>query len=364
MSVAPIGTKYRTDPFSDQDAAQLARRDMAKRLWEEGRLDDARLTLSTVLSEEMSPVVAVQCFVTEAAFCADQGSWGESLSALQRAAPLIDGADAYTQGNFFHQRARVHKKLGDIDSALLDYTGAVACYEQAECLEYAGSTNNNLAWLWIEMADLEKAEECINNTLRLYKQIETIYIGPAHDTLANVLLRKGALRQALEIADLAVKESAEKIDWLCDALTTRGSIKATMNLAGALADFDEAIRVSEENSLRPAIVAACCALIKTLPLPVDDLICYYKKAAAIGGPDVQRCADVIIDSLPSGTIEEMKVDLIKRALIKCEGSITRAAKMVGLTHKGIDRIINRHPKELLSLRSERRFRGISLIEKK
>src|ERR1041385_3284122 len=99
----------------------MSRRDRAKAVWAEGRLEDARLILSTVLSEDMSPAVAVQCFITEAAFCGDQGRWRESLSALESAAPLADGASFYVQGNFFHARARVHKRLGDIDAALLDY---------------------------------------------------------------------------------------------------------------------------------------------------------------------------------------------------------------------------------------------------
>lgn len=364
MSVTPLGTKFRQDADTMRDAEQLSRRKEAKDLWSEGRLDDARLILSTVLSEEMSPAVAVQCFVTEAAFCADQGDWHESLIALERAAPMLDLVDAYTQGNFFHQRARVHKKAANIDAALTDYAGASACYEQVGSLEYAGSTKNNLAWIWIELGDLEKAAECIDYTLRLYASIETDYIGPAHDTLANVLLRKGLLREALETADLAVKESVKKADWLVDALTTRGVIKAKMDLAGARADLDEAIRVSEENNLALSIAAACCAVIKTLSLPLDDLISYYKKAAPIGGPEVAKCAEIIIDSLPHGTMEEMKVDLVRRALIKAEGSITMAAQIVDLSHRGVDKIIRRHPDKLMAYRKEPRFRGRPLISKK
>ena len=56
--------------------------------------------------------------------------------------------------------------------------------------------------------------------------------------------------------------------------------------------------------------------------------------------------------------------LIKRALEEANGSVTRAAKILGLTHQGLCYIINHRHKSLLAARAPIRVRRKSLIKKK
>jgi transcriptional regulator with GAF, ATPase, and Fis domain len=56
--------------------------------------------------------------------------------------------------------------------------------------------------------------------------------------------------------------------------------------------------------------------------------------------------------------------LIKRALDEANGSVTRAAKILGLTHQGLCYIINHRHKSLLAARAPIRVRRKSLIKKK
>ena len=56
--------------------------------------------------------------------------------------------------------------------------------------------------------------------------------------------------------------------------------------------------------------------------------------------------------------------LIKRALQEANGSVTRAARILGLTHQGLCYIINHRHKNLLTARAPIRVRRKSLIKKR
>jgi len=63
-------------------------------------------------------------------------------------------------------------------------------------------------------------------------------------------------------------------------------------------------------------------------------------------------------------VRKCESGLIKRALEEANGSVTRAAKILGLTHQGLCYIINHRHKSLLAARAPIRVRRKSLIRKK
>jgi transcriptional regulator with GAF, ATPase, and Fis domain len=118
----------------------------------------------------------------------------------------------------------------------------------------------------------------------------------------------------------------------------------------------------------------------------DQLKDFYAEADQRLGEDVSRdtlqrlrtCARSVAGTTPpmttaaAGTLriafaEEVRKcesALIKRALEEANGSVTRAAKTLGLTHQGLCYIINHRHKSLLSARAPIRVRRKSLIKKK
>ena len=62
-------------------------------------------------------------------------------------------------------------------------------------------------------------------------------------------------------------------------------------------------------------------------------------------------------------VRKCESGLIKRALEEASGSVTRAAKILGLTHQGLCYIINHRHKNLLAARAPIRVRRKSLIKK-
>lgn len=63
-------------------------------------------------------------------------------------------------------------------------------------------------------------------------------------------------------------------------------------------------------------------------------------------------------------VKKFESTLIKRALEEANGSVTRAAKTLGLTHQGLCYIINHRHKNLLTARAPIRVRRKSVLKKR
>jgi transcriptional regulator with GAF, ATPase, and Fis domain len=74
------------------------------------------------------------------------------------------------------------------------------------------------------------------------------------------------------------------------------------------------------------------------------------------------------DNLSAGSFEQevhkRESDLISAALAEAGGSVTRAARLLGLTHQGLCYIINHRHKDLLGERAPIRVRRKSIIKKR
>ena len=120
-------------------------------------------------------------------------------------------------------------------------------------------------------------------------------------------------------------------------------------------------------------------------LPDNEIKDLYTKADQRLGKDLSRetlqrlraCARVLTSSNQSATVarhgklripfaEEVRKcesALIKQALEEANGSVTRAARILGLTHQGLCYIINHRHKSLLAARAPIRVRRKTLMKK-
>jgi transcriptional regulator with GAF, ATPase, and Fis domain len=118
----------------------------------------------------------------------------------------------------------------------------------------------------------------------------------------------------------------------------------------------------------------------------DELLASYRSANRYVGDRasqsdlerLRRCGRLIMDNIESlqnvqeeligGTFEQevnhFEARLIARALEQGNGSVTRAARSLGLTHQGLCKIIDgRHSKTLAGARRPKRVRRKSRIRK-
>ena len=84
----------------------------------------------------------------------------------------------------------------------------------------------------------------------------------------------------------------------------------------------------------------------------------HKQAAAAGlSSSAEPWADSTLDDL----VLQFEGDLIRRALEASKGSVTRAARLLGITHQGLAFIINGRHKSLLAMRTPVKTRRRSII---
>lgn len=354
-TIPAFGSKYPTS--AEQEI--LDRIGLARGAWREGQLDNALLILDGVDLADASAATRVEYSVVRATVSGDRGDWSGALDSLRHGAPYLESASARLQGSFFNERARANRRIGRADEALTDYAGAQAMFREGGVKEYEAAVSNNLACLALEFGDLDMALSSADQAIAIYQRLnQPTHVARSLDTKANVLLVQGSLDLALRAIETAMGLQVESEAWAADLYTTRGKIKARLGDFTAKEDFDRALGIAEAAGASASVAAAAAAAIRMLTLPIEDLTFYYRKADEHNSPELRECARIVINALPKGTIEEMEVDMVRRALIKTGGSITRAALLVGLTHKGLDCVVNRHPDQLLHLRKERRRSSI------
>ena len=174
-----------------------------------------------------------------------------------------------------------------------------------------------------------------------------------------------------------------------ETLQTQGVAQARRGeYAAALETLGRAATAAEEAGDRKYSGQVFLTTIEELQsfLSTDQIKHFYAQADERLGDDVDRetlqrlraCARSLTTvTKPETTAEDgtlripfaeevrkCESGLIKRALEEANGSVTRAAKILGLTHQGLCYIINHRHKSLLAARAPIRVRRKSLIRKK
>lgn len=256
-----------------KDEDQLERKELARGAWREGQIENAHLIIDTVLSEEMSPAVAAACYSAKAGFLASQGDFSGALKILHLMAPFLDAADIRIQGTFYNTRARAHRNLNNLDAALTDYTGALALWQTCGQRNYEGAVSINLAELYLICGDLAQAHQNIDHALGVLPD-NSEYLCNAYDTKAKILLRDGQALKALDLIERALELVGDHEDWRKRFRETQGQIK-------------------------------------------------------------ERLLDSIIPLVNIPELDELKVQVIRHALDRANGSITAAAKTLKTSHQVI-----------------------------
>jgi transcriptional regulator with GAF, ATPase, and Fis domain len=217
----------------------------------------------------------------------------------------------------------------------------------------------------------------------------------AEDTRAQAFLLEGKYADAERVARRAVhalKRGGEQTI-LAEALTTHGKALARLEQTQiARAALDQAVEIAQTagNPDRGGI-AAVTAIEELSPyLPVEVLENYYRTAESLLsksqnlslknrlGECARRVLSIALDTAKEATPAATEValtpgfsldsevlryegNLIRRALEESGGSVTRAARLLGVTHQGLAFILNGRHSDLLSIRSPVKRRRRSII---
>lgn len=389
----------------DSERAANAQIDLAICYWREGALDEARVMLQDVRERAkgtlqlMARALLNSCVVEVSA-----SRYTEAHQYLKEAAPLYERIENHTaKGRYHMQRALVLRHLGmtegrpdDIDQALVDYAVASYHYEQAGNVRYQAGVENNVGYLLFTLKRFPEAQQHMERARRLYLTMKDIgRVAQVNEAFARLYLAQGQYEAAERAANGAIftLERGDERSLLAEALITHATALARLGQdARARQSFARAATVSVNAGDNGLAVNAHLTTIEELSVKLSgpELRDIYQRADQLiqDAADssvlarMRSCSRIVLDGLlkycqsgnfrledflVGGTLDEevlhFEGELIRRALQQEQGSITRAARLLGTTHQGLAFIINGRQQQLLAERKPPRARRRSIITK-
>ena len=373
--------------------------------WREGALDEARITFDAALQDlgHLDSTQRLRAVLNKALVEQVSSRPKEALRILSDSEPLFElSANHALKGKFHNEFGTVLKNTGlaeqredYIDRALMQYTAASVELEQAGNERVLALVENNLGFLFAHLGKFQEAHSHLDRALTMAVRLKDKgFCAQFEDTRARAFLGEGRLDQAESAAKSAVnrfREGDEQSN-LSAALTTYATVLARRGQpAEALSMLNEAVGVAAQSGDAESAGLASLTVVEELAanLPRPELQSYYQKAESslkhsqhpailfrLGNSartllagETSNAADseslTTAEFAANSTLEEQvlryEAELIRRALETSDGSVTRAARLLGVTHQGLAFILNGRQKSLLAARKPAKKRRRSII---
>lgn len=391
--------------------------------WREGGRDEARDTLK--LAIQRNPVVEseqrLKSLVTLGLIESSASRYHEALRIYADVAPLLSRNNNHLlRGSFHNQYALAYKNLGKlerrfdyVDRAFIEFSAAAYHFEQSGNIRYLALVENNLGYLFLVAKKPVEAHQHLNRARALLVKLrDKGIIAQVDEVRAQAFLAQRLYSQAESTVRGAVRTSEfgdEKLV-LIESLITHGTALACLErFERSYAQLTRAIEVAHEADLKEKAGLAALTIVETLSSYVAPtrLREYYRDAESTLGPSpdpdteerLGRSARKILamfDSpepqprpvgMPTPSPVEESIfleanitdtsasaigpleaevmryegELIQRALESVGGSVTRAARVLGITHQGLAFILNGRHQSLLTVRTPIRRRRKSIF---
>ena len=379
--------------------------DLAICYWREGGLDEARVTLKLVLESlqdtrsEQKLRALLNSAIVERAATRERSA----LNICIESASLFDLSSNHAlKGKFHNTYAAVLRNLGSsenredyIDRSLVEYAAASFHFEQAGHKRFQARVENNVGFLFATIGRFPEAQEHLTRARALHLSVgDHGGAAGAEDSRAQAFLLEGNYEQAERVARHAVqalRRGGEQAV-LAEALTTHGKALARLNQTNvARTTLDQAVEIAQDagNPDRGGIAAITAIEELSDYLSADALQTYYRTAetllsssqnlnlktrlgdcarrvlsmslAADEEPDATRAMSLAPGFSLDAEVLRYEGNLIRRALEESGGSVTRAARLLGVTHQGLAFILNGRHNDLLSIRTPVKRRRRSII---
>lgn len=383
-----------------------ARVDLAICYWREGGLDEARVTLRLVLDSlgDRQTEQRLRALLNSAIVEKVATREHDALRIYSEAAPLFElSSNDALRGKFHNSFATLLRSLGTsehredyLDRALVEFAAASFHLERAGHKRVLARVENNVGFLFASFGRFEEAHNHIARARTLHSSLgDQGSAAGAEDTRAQVFLLEGRYQEAERVARRAVqtlKQGGEQAV-LAEALTTHGKALARLDQTqAAKTTLDQAVEIAHNagNPDRAGIAAVTAIEELASYLSTNVLQEYYRTAETLLSNSQNSslktrlgdCARRILSielagaettsqayaetSLEPGFSLDAEVlryegNLIRRALQESGGSVTRAARMLGVTHQGLAFILNGRHSDLLSVRTPVKRRRKSII---
>ncbi|MDQ1593267.1 MAG: two-component system, sensor histidine kinase and response regulator [Pyrinomonadaceae bacterium] len=377
-----------------------------------GSYDDARVVYQEALREladgvekELRAKILLRLVIVESL----SGRYKDALRILTNETQFFEeSANDFLKGKFHNELACALTSLGQAehrpdytDRAIIEYTAASHHFEQAGHTSYRASAENNLGFLLYTIGRYEEAHEHLNAARRLFADMQNQgRIAQVDETRARVLLAQGRLHPAESAIREAVRvlSKGDEHGLLAEARTTQGRILSRLgNFVESLSTLRRAADLAEEAGAVEDAGRALLSLMEehTDRIIEDELLETYERAhnllketqdadtitrlracamriisnrrAVLSQRRVRSLADFWANFDLNEKIHTYEARYVRQALIDGEGSVTRAARLLGLHHHAtlaamLDEAQGRH-KDLAHLRTPPETRKQSIINR-
>ena len=366
--------------------------DLAVCFWREGSMDEARGLFQGALAKTEDPINKLRILVNSTTVEVSTNHLNDALTMLDSAAAILDKVkDDASLGRYYMQHGIVMRRMGgveNLDRALLDHTAARVHFEKANHRRYFGRAQNNIGVIMLKLGRYDEALEALEDARRTFVELGDVGTAAQVDeTRARVYVAQQRYADAEKIAQdsVSVLERGGQQSLVVESLQTLGIAQARQQKnQAAMETLRRAVEVAESAGDAESSGRALLTIIEELHayLPADEITRAYFEADRKLGEDIGRetftrlraCAR-LLGSRPASAqaaaahatfeqkVREFESTLIRQALEEANGSVTRAARTLGLTHQGLCYIINHRHKSLLSARAPIRVRRKSVIKK-
>ena len=386
------------ESIGDSKMVASARSELGYCYWCEGAFEEARI----MFRESLEKLTAEGNTRARALLGLAVVEWATSrvnaaLRILEDNAPLFNKITNHTlRGAYHSQKAMVFRSLAHADlrddcfqKAVLEYEEADREFKLARNSVFRADVKNNVGFLLYKLAKLKDAHRYLEEARRLSANArDRVRTAQIDDTRAQVLIaeRKFGLADSISRAAVQALEKSGHQCLLADALITHGIALARLKkLERAQFTFQRAIEVAHQVGASSKAGLASLTMMEELPdLSPEILRSAYDRASewlaksqsqdisqrlnavarkvlmSVGGEVKAEAATKVLLNKPCDLQREVlkyEGSLIKQALSKVNGSVTRAAELLNLSYQGLAYIIGTRHKDLLKERSPIRRRS-------
>lgn len=324
--------------FKDHPEAQSAKLWLGVAYLRCGENHEAIALASTLLAESPNMEVVFGATMTKAIGEMQLGNVAQCLTTLDDIKSLVDTVPPLVQGKYYLNRGMALRGLDRLDEALAAYELAGEMFQQAGSARYEAAVSNNAARVYSERGEFVKAHVAADRAASLlHKLQDRAHEAKAWDEIARIYLREGNLRLAARASQKAVDllSGSDHEGWLAEALTTHGVVAARRGVVEALQALQRAAEISERvNNAHQAEIA------------YSEMWNVVKEGKAL--IEVLR------------PVERL---LIARALDKHDGSLTLAARSLGIRHQSLDFRIRTYFPDLMTKRKAPVHRRKSIMKR-
>jgi len=383
----------------------VARVELAYCYWRDGELNEARIMLREALEKLTMEGPTRARAITKLVIIENSAArHTDALKILTENASLFEKITNHTvKGGYHNELAGVLAAIAASEErddyfqrAIKEYVAADHHFKLAKNIPYRASVKNNIAVLLSKLSRFKEAHKYLSDARRL-----TVSLGDKAKTAqidwtrAEVLIAEGKLSEA-EVTARKAASALEKGGHQCllaDALITQGIALARAGKnERAQFIFQKAIEAAYKVDARSkAGLAALTMLEEVDELSPTTLQAAYERArewlADSQNKDVlsrlNKAAGKFVSSVGSELSAEDEIEIlltpnfdlqkktlqyegsiIRQALAQTNGSVSHAAKLLGLSHQGLAYIIDSRHRDLLPKRSPIRRRPRKGLQEK